>query len=378
MTAAAITPILTTDERRQHAQNLPQIFQQLDLCTTCYQIREDCAGHDEDGPLTPWCDEHAMPLEACGCSSTYSPAVLNLSDVLTQPTPPEDWILWPFVERGQQAALYSEAKAGKSLIAFELAIAAANGRPYLGQPAAAPIRVLYIDAENTTKDLKGRMLSFHAQPGDFDNITYVSFPQMNALTTPTGGRQMVDLVDQHEPDLVIIDTISRFIDGPENDSDTWLALYRNTLLPLKGRGVAVLRLDHTGKDHDRGARGSSAKSSDIDAEWSLTHDKVKGERILKRVRSRGVNGPDHLVLAIEQQPLRHDVLGRQLRDVDPVSWLAGELDKLEVGLSTGRVAAGKILSQYGVDGFTDRQLRDAVTLRREAEYVPSQDTIEGF
>src|SRR5699024_11006069 len=326
----------------------------------------------------PWCDEHAMPLEACGCSSTYSPAVLNLSDVLTQPTPPEDWILWPFVERGQQAALYSEAKAGKSLIAFELAIAAANGRPFLGQPAAAPIRVLNIDAENTTKDLKGRMLSFHAQPGDFDNITYVSFPQMNALTTPTGGRQMVDLVDQHEPDLVIIDTISRFIDGPENDSDTWLALYRNTLLPLKGRGVAVLRLDHTGKDHDRGARGSSAKSSDIDAEWSLTHDKVKGERILKRARSRGVNGPDHLVLAIEQQPLRRDVRGRQLRDVDPVSWLAGELDKLEVGLSTGRVAAGKILSQYGVDGFTDRQLRDAVTLRREAEYVPSQDTIEGF
>lgn len=376
MTAVPITPIISPDERRRHAQNLPQIFQQLDLCTTCYQIREDCAGHEPEA--VEWCDEHAMPLESCDCSTRYAPPVLNLADVLLKPSPPEDWILWPFVERGQQAALYSEAKAGKSLITFELAIAAANGRPYLGRPAAAPIRVLYVDAENTTKDLKGRMSAFHAEAGDFDNIAYVSFPQMHALTTVKGGQQMIDLVDQHTPDLVIIDTISRFIDGPENDSDTWLALYRNTLLRLKGRGVAVLRLDHTGKDHDRGARGSSAKSSDIDAEWSLVHDKVKDERTLKRVRSRGSNGPDRLVLAIESEPLRHEVLGRQLKDADPVSWLAGKLDALEVEPGTGRVAAGKILNQHGIDEFTDRQLRDAVTLRREVGYAPDQDALQGI
>lgn len=357
------------------------------------QIARDLARTEELLEATPvisWDDlqdeRHAEAVEAGEADpnagrKVYSPRPLNLADVLRKPTPPEDWIMWPFLERGQQAALYSEAKAGKSLIAFELALAAANGRPYLGRPAAAPIRVLYVDAENTAKDLKGRMTAFHAEADDFDNIVYISFPQMQALTTEAGGRQMLDLVDQHEPDLVIIDTISRFIDGPENDADTWLKLYRNTLLGLKGRGVAVLRLDHTGKDHDRGARGSSAKSSDIDAEWSLVHDKAKDERILKRVRSRGSNGPEHLVLAVEQNPLRHEVTGKRLVDVDMPSALAGLLDQYGAHREMGRVSAEKLLAEkghYKNKAYTDRQIRDAVRIRQGLVPGDEQDEIDGI
>src|SRR5699024_6188201 len=124
-----------------------------------------------------------------------------------------------------------------------------------------------------------------------------------------GGGQLLDLVDQHAPDLVVIDTVSRFIDGPENDADTWLALYRNSLVALKARGVAVIRLDHTGKDEDRGARGSSAKSSDVDAECTLVHDKAKNERNQKRIRSRGSHGHERVVVSVERGPLRRDAVG---------------------------------------------------------------------
>ena len=46
-------------------------------------------------------------------------------------------------------------------------------------------------------------------------------------------------------------------------------MYRNTLAPLKQRGIAVLRLDHQGKDGSSGQRGSSAKDGDVDTIWRL-------------------------------------------------------------------------------------------------------------
>lgn len=383
MTAAPILdlPRLDVEERRQHARTLPHIFAQLDLCTTCHEIREDCAGHDDAEPAADWCDEHAMPAIACSCSARYTAPTLDLAAVLMAPPQPEEWVLWPFVERGQQAAFVSTAKAGKSLIMFELAIAASSGKSYLGRPAAAPIKVMYLDRENTAKDLRSRMISFGTQPGDLANIEYISFPDMDELTTKRGGGQLLDLVDQHAPDLVVIDTVSRFIDGPENDADTWLALYRNSLVALKARGVAVIRLDHTGKDEDRGARGSSAKSSDVDAEWTLVHDRVKDERILKRIRSRGSNGPDRLVLSVERGPLRHEVVGDRLKDVDNPSALAGLLKKYGAHETVGRKRAAEILAENGHQSgrdFSDRQLRAALPIFKGELPGDEQDKIDGI
>ena len=69
-------------------------------------------------------------------------------------------------------------------------------------------------------------------------------------------------------DLVVIDTLSRVTEGPENDSDTYRNLYRHTWLPLKRAGIAAVRLDHTGHEGTR-ARGSSAKGDDVDVVWLL-------------------------------------------------------------------------------------------------------------
>ena len=67
----------------------------------------------------------------------------------------------------------------------------------------------------------------------------------------------------------MLDTSSRMVQGKENDSDTFIQLYRCSLVPLKRRGITVLRLDHPGKDESRGQRGSSAKDGDVDTIWRL-------------------------------------------------------------------------------------------------------------
>ena len=99
---------------------------------------------------------------------------------------------------------------------------------------------------------------------------------------------MIALADAYKPDLIIMDTATRLVEGDENSASTWLQMYRNTLAPLKQRGIAVLRLDHQGKD-GRGQRGSSAKDGDVDTIWRLKLQDG-GFLALEREKSRSGHG----------------------------------------------------------------------------------------
>lgn len=320
-------------------------------------------------------DDAPVPVPGAGEGVVDPFAPLDWTAVLDGPPPAEDWLIWPLIERGQSVSLYSAPKVGKSLLALDLAIRACTGTGRLGGPVVAPMRVLYLDAENTIRDLRKRLHDMHATPDALANLTYVSFPILGALDTAKGAANLHALVQRHRPDLVIIDTISRFVDGPENDSDTWLKVYRLALAPLKGRQVAVLRLDHTGKDADRGERGSSAKNGDVDASWMLAHDARRQTRTLTRKLTRTGSGVDRLVLNIHTSPLRHAPASPLDVTADPVAHLVRKLDELGApfGLEDGigRDRAARMLRDNGHDGFTKAQIAAAVAVRKEPGYLPA-------
>jgi RecA-family ATPase len=93
---------------------------------------------------------------------------------------------------------------------------------------------------------------------------------MAALNSAQGGAELIAAVNAYGSEVVVIDTVSRAIDGEENSNDTWLAFYLHTGLQLKQLGVSMIRLDHSGKDESKGMRGGSAKAGDVDAFWLLT------------------------------------------------------------------------------------------------------------
>src|SRR4051812_40749668 len=64
-----------------------------------------------------------------------------------------DWLVPDFIARGQSYALVSTAKAGKSLLMLDVAAAIAAGQPALGSRPQPPIRVLYVDHENSDFDV---------------------------------------------------------------------------------------------------------------------------------------------------------------------------------------------------------------------------------
>ncbi|MFF7452146.1 MULTISPECIES: AAA family ATPase [unclassified Streptomyces] len=196
---------------------------------------------------------------------------------------------------GQQITVVGDGKAGKSLFVQEWMWRMATGRPFLGDDPQPPVRILYLDAENGQEQVQERFLSFGAGPFAMGELRYASFPPVRPLDTAGGGADLLALVKATGAELVVIDTVSRFIGGPENDADTWLSLYRHTLLPLKRDRIASVRLDHRGKDADRGARGSSAKTQDVDHVWELAAQ-GGGALTLKRTHTRTGIGPDFFSL----------------------------------------------------------------------------------
>jgi hypothetical protein len=196
---------------------------------------------------------------------------------------------------GQQITLVGDGKAGKSLFTQEWMWRMATGQGFLGDHPQAPVRILYLDAENGQEQIQERFLSFGASPRAMGELRYASFPPIRPLDTAGGGADLIALVKATGAELVVIDTVSRFIGGPENDADTWLSLYRHTLLPLKRDRIGSVRLDHFGKDKERGGRGSSAKTQDVDHVWELGYQ-GGGTLTLKRTHTRTGIGPDNFVI----------------------------------------------------------------------------------
>lgn len=163
--------------------------------------------------------------------------------------------------------------------------------------------------------IDGPMVRIVGMGYDYDGIDeslfYWSFPNIGALNTPEGARKALRVVRAFDIDLVVVDTISKFITGPEKEADTWNQLYQHFLTPLKEEGVASVLADHPGYgDADRG-RGSSSKGGDVDTLWTLK--KAKGQKtigvtdlVLKQQWDRAA-GDRVLYVRRTSDPLSHEI-----------------------------------------------------------------------
>ena len=251
-----------------------------------------------------------------------------------EPEPEIPWLAEPFIEQRMAYSVYGDVKAGKSLLLQDIGARLATGRPALASPPRQPIPVLYLDWENNEELLRERfrdkmgLTAAQLRPC----FHYASYPELPPMDTPEGGRRALELAAAVRAHLVIIDTTSRVIAGPENSADTFADVYKYTLMPMKRIGVTTVRLDHEGKDADRGQRGTSAKGADVDAVWHLTEHPA-----------------DHLLLHPDYDRARHVAQFRLLRLDGPLRH-----EMVTTALTPAQAVIARVLSGLGVPAGAGR------------------------
>jgi hypothetical protein len=234
-------------------------------------------------------------LETSDIVGKYSP--VNWRSAFRN-TPDEiDWLFPPLLEKGTINALFGKPGTGKSLLALNIVLELVrDGKT-----------VTYFDDENRVEDIVERLRDFGCRSAEeLESLYMYSFAGLPALDTPEGGEHLAALAAHHGSDLVVLDTTTRMVGGDENAANTFLQLYRCSLVPLKSRGITVLRIDHPGKDENRGQRGSSAKAGDVDTIWRLFYEQ-DGMLALEREKSRSGHGENWIgVRRVEKPFLRHD------------------------------------------------------------------------
>lgn len=247
--------------------------------------------------------------------------------------------IWP---AGRQIHIHAQRKAGKSLLLLWIACHLAIGLDPFTREPRLPRVVGYYDPEMSEEDLRERLedMGFIPVPPLLaTNLHYYLMQPLPPLDTEQGGLMLLQQCLAAKETVCLIDSLARFIQGKENDSNTYFDFYRFTGRPLKAAGIDLARSDHEGWEEGR-SRGSSAKNDDVDIVWHLkpTDDGIELTRKFARVSYV----PETVsVLKRDEPNLQFS------RSV--MSWPAGtgekakELDELQVPLDAGRNVAKRML-----------------------------------
>lgn len=218
-----------------------------------------------------------------------------------------EWVIKDFLIKGYNHLIFAAGGKGKSLLVQEMAFRLAAGKSFMGTTPDEPLKVFYLDMENGIIDLVRRRqaFGFDAIP---ENLYYVQDFSFGALNEPQGAKDFLEAVDYIQPDLVIIDTLSKVTVGSENESNTYQEWQKHLLMPLQSRGITVVVLDHTGHDENaKHARGASAKKDNHNVPYLMTVaepstvDGVTREKItLEKTKDRSGLIPEKLYLTRTQ------------------------------------------------------------------------------
>jgi len=160
-------------------------------------------------------------------------------------------------------------KSGKSLLEFGISSCAASGGGSLAGIAIAPAKTLIIDAENGEREIHRRLHAIGLDPVFAKMLVIV---EVRGFELREDLDRVVDLIDRHRPDRVVMDSFRSLWRGDEHDN----AEVAEALDPVRAlahdREVAIDMVHHAQKGGDE-YRGSTAIGACVD--WVVMLSRVR-------------------------------------------------------------------------------------------------------
>lgn len=180
------------------------------------------------------------------------------------------WLIPNMIPAQGTGMIYGESGSFKSFIALDMALCLAFGTP--GQWGAPPVKndVLFLAGEGPVATGKKRWPAWMEwQDIQFRNDHRFFIKDRVPFFTDTQAWEDVkaDLAElKAKPALIVIDTMTRLLTGLDENSAKDASMITNFMEQLaRYYECFVLAIHHTGKDQNKGARGSSAFYANMDA-----------------------------------------------------------------------------------------------------------------
>ena len=183
---------------------------------------------------------------------------------LKVPAPPVDWLVNEFIGRGDVVLWVGEPDVGKSWLMLSLAVAIADGgEKWLGHTVNHHGRVLFVDEENPEDIVRQRMERLGLKKDSADQIRYLHHQGVRLDRYPD---RLLDEAVSFQPELIILDSLTRLHTGDENNAGHMAALFNDGINPLaRETGATVCLLHHVNKSDATSGFGRARGSGDITA-----------------------------------------------------------------------------------------------------------------
>lgn len=213
--------------------------------------------------------------------------LINAQDLKLKTFPPTKWAVDGFLPAGC-ALLAGGPKQGKSILALHLCLGIATGGCVLGKIFVEQGDVLYLALEDTQRRLQERILgSDLPDNADLSRLTLVTdVPRQHE-----GGLEFIEwwIVNNHNPRLVIIDTLQKFRKQLSGKGDRYAEDY-DVISAIKRLGdkynVPILIIHHQKKaqedDWVNQVSGTNGLSGAADTIFVLMRARTQGMAILHR------------------------------------------------------------------------------------------------
>lgn len=332
-------------------------------------------------------DLQRLSIEAPAARSSRLPAVWYGEE---DNAPPLAWLAKGLLTEGGLSTVFGGPGTTKTFLVLDFALHVAHGRDWFDRPVSAG-GVVYVSGEGGA-GVRQRMKAWRQEKGGAARAPFVLVPSsINLFDGAEGVDILVADVRDHQAvmetpvRLVVLDTLSRMIgSGDEDRARDINVVVQKAEHIQKETGAHVMIVHHSGKDRDRGMRGSNALLGAVDTAIELTRYE-SGICEAKAVKIKDGDGVDPFCYRLSSVTLGADDEGDPITScvVEPVGDSPG-CGRARPKLSDREEIARRCLAELLADESVTRRVsrRDigvtpCVTVEQWREAVRDQLSDEG-
>jgi len=243
--------------------------------------------------------------------------ILDVPGLLNVPDP--TWIIDGWVIDDGASVWYGPPKTYKTFNVLDMALSVSCGVPWRGN-AVVQQPVLYLLGEGMGT-FKYRVHVWLAKRSEGRQAQFWTIPVSVPLSTPEGLTNAMAAIDSLpvRPGLIVVDTLNRhFGPGDENSSQD-MTRFVQAIDAIRAHTRAHIAIvHHSGKDADKGARGSSALLGAVDNEFKIT--RTEGTQIcqIECTAARHSDEPKPMTVELVKFEITHPETGVVMSSLLPV------------------------------------------------------------